>query len=171
MVTDMSAFEQAFTIVLGHEGGYSDDPADPGGRTKYGISARAYPRLDIGSLTLEDAQRIYERDYWLAAGCDLADPGLALVLFDAAVNCGVSQAVRWLQAALGVSVDGVLGPQTLQAIERCNNPVGTLAELHSARIHMMAGLPTWAKFGRGWSRRLALLPFQAAGMSEEKEQG
>lgn len=73
-----------------------NDPEDPGGETKYGISKRAYPRLDIKNLTLEDASAIYKRDYWNAAGCDDLDDSLALVVFDTAVNCGVGRAKKWL---------------------------------------------------------------------------
>lgn len=159
----MTAFDEAFRIVVGHEGGYVDDPADPGGRTKYGISQRAFPNLDIAALTLEDAKRIYYENYWLKAHCHIMDPGLALVCFDAAVNNGVGQAARWLQAALGVTVDGVIGPNTRKALAEANAEE-VLTELHASRIFMMAGLSTWKNFGRGWSRRLARLPYQAAKM-------
>jgi len=160
----MSAFDQAFEIVVGHEGGFSDNPNDPGGATKYGISARSYPNVNIGALTLDGAKAIYQRDYWNRAGCDLCDPGLALIVFDAAVNNGVGQAVRWLQAAVGVTADGVIGPATRAAVAKANAQEALVA-LHAARINMMAGLPTWQTFGRGWSRRLAQLPYQAASMT------
>lgn len=159
----MSAFEEAFRLVIGHEGGYSNDPRDPGGETKYGISKRSYPRVDIGALTLEGAHRIYRADYWDKIHGDDLDPGLALVAFDAAVNNGVGQAVRWLQGAVGVKADGVIGPITLDALARAD-PQKVLVELHAQRIYMMAGLSTWKHFGRGWSRRLANLPYQAAKM-------
>lgn len=159
----MSAFDEAFRIVVGHEGGYVDDPKDPGGRTKYGISQRSYPNLNIGALTLDDAKAIYKRDYFERAHCHIMDPGLGLIMFDAAVNNGVGQAIRWLQGALGVSVDGVVGPATRAALAQANAE-DVLVELHASRIHMMAGLSTWKNFGRGWSRRLARLPYQAARM-------
>lgn len=159
----MSAFEEAFRLVIGHEGGYSNDPKDPGGETKYGISKRSYPRVEIGALTLEGAHRIYRADYWDKIHGDDLDPGLALVAFDAAVNNGVGQAVRWLQGALGVKQDGVIGPVTLSALTKAD-PQKVLVELHAQRIYMMAGLSTWKHFGRGWSRRLAGLPYQAAKM-------
>lgn len=162
----MSAFTTAFEIVVGHEGGFVDDPKDPGGRTKFGISQRAYPREDIAGLTLERARELYLRDYWQKAGCDLMDPGLALVCFDAAVNNGVGQAARWLQSALGVTVDGVIGPATRAALAKANAEQ-VLTDMHAARIYMMAGLPTWARFGRGWSKRLARLPYQAAKMQPD----
>lgn len=162
----MTAFDEAFKIVVGHEGGYVNDPQDPGGETKFGISKRAHPRLDIASLTLEHAKEIYRRDYWDKCACHLMDPGLALIVFDASVNNGPSQAARWLQSALGVTVDGAIGPATRAAIQKANAEK-VLTDVHAARIHMMAGLPTWQRFGRGWSRRLAHLPYCAAKMQPD----
>ena len=162
----MSAWETIFRIVVGHEGGYVHDRRDPGGETKYGISKRSHPTVDIGALTLDGARRIYKANYYDKIHGDDLDPGLALVAFDAAVNNGVGQAIRWLQAAVGVKVDGVIGPATMTALARAD-PQKTLVELHSARIFMMAGLSTWKHFGRGWSRRLANLPYQAAKMGGE----
>ena len=160
----MTAFDQAFEIVIGHEGGYSNNSADPGGETKYGISKRSYPNVDIASLTLDGAKQIYQRDFWGKAGCDQCDPGLALIVFDAAVNNGVGQAVRWLQGAVGVTADGVIGPQTQAAI-KATDAQQALVAMHAARIYMMAGLSTWGTFGRGWSKRLAQIPYQAATMT------
>lgn len=85
-----SDFNAAFDFVIGAEGGYVNDPKDPGGETKYGISKRAYPGLDIASLTIEQARDIYHLDYWLPAGCESLDQAKALIVFDAAVNQGVS---------------------------------------------------------------------------------
>lgn len=160
----MSAFDEAFRLVIGHEGGYSNDPKDPGGETKYGISKRAYPRVDVGSLTLDGAKRLYKADYWDRIHGDDLDPGLALVAFDAAVNNGVAQSIRWLQGAVGVKEDGIIGTVTMTALARAD-PQKVLVELHARRIFMMAGLSTWKHFGRGWSRRLASLPYEAARMT------
>lgn len=162
----MSAFDEAFEIIVGHEGGYSNNPADPGGETKYGISKRAYPHEDIANLTLERSKELYRRDYWEKTSCHLMDPGLALIVFDAAINNGPGQAARWLQSALGVTVDGAIGPATRAALQKANAEE-VLTSVHAARVHFMAGLPTWSKFGRGWSKRLAQLPYQAAKMSPE----
>ena len=159
----MTAFEQAFGIVIGSEGGYVDNAADPGGRTKYGISQRSYPALDIAAMTLLDAQVIYKRDYWDKVRGDDLPPPLALLVFDAAVNCGLGRAARWLQAAVGVGQDGITGPGTLAAVQA---GVGwqVMARFGTERLIFMAGLPTWRQFGKGWAARLERLPYQAMSM-------
>ena len=88
----MSFFDQAFALVVGAEGGYVCDPNDPAGATKYGISQRAYPSLNIQSLTLDDAKAIYQRDYWAPLGLDAKPWGTALLRFDASVNQGLNYA-------------------------------------------------------------------------------
>jgi lysozyme family protein len=170
----MDAFEQAFKVVVGHEGGYTANPADPGnwtgGRcgagachgTNFGISAAAYPQLDIAALTLEQAQDIYRRDYWDRVQCGKLPASLALLVFDAAVTNGVARAARWLQAAVKVPQDGTIGPATLAAIEaQTGNGFRLCAEFQATRLIFMAGLATWKTFGEGWARRLCLLPFEA----------
>jgi len=98
----MSNLPQAFAFIAIWEwgnrkdGGYTNDPVDPGGETKWGISKRAYPDIDIKSLTKEEALLIYERDYWLKAGCDKMEKALAIAVFDSAVNCGVGRTRSWL---------------------------------------------------------------------------
>ncbi len=170
-----NGFNQAFAIVVGEEGGYTADPADPGnwtggapGRgvcrgTRWGISAAAYPELDIARLSLAEAQAIYRRDYWDRVNGDALPAPLALLVFDAAVNNGVSRALRWLQAAAGVMVDGVAGPATLAAV-RARPAQALCAEVQAQRLMFMAALPTWPHFGLGWARRLCRLPFHAAEM-------
>ena len=159
----MSAFDQAFTIVIGEEGGYTDDAADPGGATKYGISHAAYPDLDIANLTLADAQAIYKRDYWDKIAGDRLSAGLALIVFDAAVNNGVGRATAWLQEAARVTVDGVIGDITIGAANQ--DAIATATEFMARRVMFMASLSTWAEFGLGWSRRLCGLPWKAATMA------
>lgn len=113
----MADFSKAIDFVLGNEGGYSNNPADPGGETNFGISKRAYPYLNIKDLTREEAIAIYQRDYWKFD--DFASQRVATKVFDAAVNMGPIPAVRILQLALGsieagpVVADGKLGPETV----------------------------------------------------------
>jgi lysozyme family protein len=160
--TTPSIFDIAFQITVGIEGGYVNDPNDPGGETKYGISKRAYPNVDIANLTLADAKQLYEKDYWEVAHCQDCPPTLAILVFDAAVNNGPGAAISWLQSAVGVTADGNIGPVTLAAIAGIKDITQTVALFHGARILSMSGQEGWATYGNGWSRRLAQLPYQAA---------
>lgn len=147
-------FDVAFKKVLGHEGGYIDHPSDPGGETKYGISKRTYPNEDIKNLTVERAKEIYLKDFWLKASCNQMPSRVAFVVFDAAVNSGISQSVKFLQRALGIQADGVVGQQTLAVISQINSEA-LLARFLGHRLAFMTDLVTWASFGKGWARRIA----------------
>jgi lysozyme family protein len=147
-------FDEAFEKLLGHEGGYVDNRADPGGETKFGISKRAYPAEDIRNLTLDRAKLLYFRDYWGPVGCDALPPAMRLQVFDMAVNSGVRAAIKALQKAAGENVDGVLGPLTLLAVQSMPAP-RLVARFNGARLALMADLPQWPSFGRGWARRIA----------------
>ena len=148
-------FDQVFDKLINHEGGYTFNPHDPGGETKFGISKRSYPHLDIHSLTLADAKTIYRRDFWDRAQCDKLHPDLAFDLFDGAVNSGIGQAIRWLQRAVGVADDGVVGPLTLASINRENDTSAIRARYNGHRLDFMTRLSTWDVFGKGWARRIA----------------
>ena len=153
----MSLFNQAVRSVLKHEGGYVNDPSDPGGETKYGITKRSYPHLDIACLAVGDAIAIYRTDFWDRIHGDELPAGLAYFLLDTAVNLGVVQAVRYLQAAAGVPVDSVVGPVTLVA---CGNP-GVLDRLRKLREEHYRCLRTFSRYGTGWLRRTAEVYAQA----------
>jgi lysozyme family protein len=147
-------FDRAFDTLIGHEGGYVNHRADPGGETKFGISKRSYPGEDIQAMTIERAREIYARDFWGPAGCDAMPDVAKLQVFDTAVNSGVGTAIRLVQRAVGVTVDGELGPHTLQAIG--SMPAARfIARFNAHRLEYMAGLQTWPSFGRGWARRIA----------------
>jgi len=148
-------FDQVFDKLINHEGGYVFNPHDPGGETKFGISKRSYPHLDIHSLTLADAKTIYKRDFWDRAQCDKLHPDLAFELFDGAVNSGIGQSIRWLQRAVGVADDGVVGPLTLASINRENDTSAIRARYSGHRLDFMTRLSTWDVFGKGWARRIA----------------
>ncbi len=79
-------FDKAFRLTIGVEGGYSNDPRDPGGETNYGIAKRYHPREDIKNMTLARAKEIYLKEYWLPAGCDEAPYPMDVSLFDSQVN-------------------------------------------------------------------------------------
>ena len=151
-------FDQAFDILLRHEGGFSDHAADPGGKTRFGITEavarEAGYRGDMRELPLDLAKRIYKDRYWDAVRAEELPEAIRYTVFDAAVNSGPRQAIRWLQRAVGVRDDGVIGPITLSAV-RATDPQALLRRMLSARLRLMTDLPTWPTFGRGWARRIA----------------
>ncbi len=140
--------------VFRHEGGYVNHPKDPGGETKYGITKRSYPGLDILNLTKEQARAIYRHDFWEPLKGDQLPAGLDLVAMDASVNSGLARGPKWLQGALGVAADGVIGPATLKRAQQAN-PFDVIPRACSARMGFLRGLRTWGTFGKGWTRRVA----------------
>ena len=145
-------FDQAFDRLIGHEGGYVNNPSDPGGETKFGISKRSYPNLDIANLTVDAAKEIYRRDFWEPLGD--AHPAVKFQVFDFAVNSGIQTAIRKLQASIGVADDGHWGPKSAAALKAMDlNDV--LMRFAAYRLDFMASLSVWDKFGRGWARRIA----------------
>lgn len=149
----MKGFADAVALILKHEGGYVDDPRDPGGETNFGISKKAFPNEDIKGMTRERASEIYRENYWdKVRGDELPFP-IALVTFDAAVNCGVDRAIRWLQHAVGVQVDGKIGPETLSAARFASDPLRTAGGCCRRRIIYYTQLNTWPTFGSGWTQR------------------
>jgi lysozyme family protein len=136
-------FDDAFTKLLGHEGGYVNDARDPGGKTRYGITetvARlAGYRGDMQALPLDLARRIYLEEYWRPAGGEAVPDAAKFQVFDMAVNSGVGAAVKTTQRALGVAEDGVLGPQTLAALQAAD-PARFVARFNGARLAFLAGL-------------------------------
>ena len=111
---NLSKFEEAINLILSEEGGYVNDPHDSGGETKYGISKNAYPEINIGSLTLDQAKAIYMRDYWEPCKCDNLPWPLSLFVLDAAVNQGTDAAIKMLQHTLQTNQDGIIGSVTLR---------------------------------------------------------
>lgn len=164
----MDNFARCFAFTLGAEGGFTKIASDPGNwtegavghgelrGTKYGISAAAYPTLDIENLSEQDAESIYRRDYYEPLHGDQLSLPVAMVLFDGAVNAGLRRAVIWLQQAAGLLADGALGVQTLQAASTANALV-LAREMLVHRIDFYARLPGWPDFGLGWSRRVIAL--------------
>lgn len=152
--------------ILGHEGGYSDDPRDPGNwtggapgigqlvGTKWGIAANTYGSLDIRGLTAEQAAGIYRLDYLEPLHADRYPDGVAFQLLDYAINSGPKAAVKGLQRALGVPADGDVGPVTLAALDRWSES-DLVMRITAERIDYMRRLPTWPVHGNGWMGRLA----------------
>lgn len=147
-------FDLAFDRLIAHEGGYVNDPQDPGGETQWGISKRSYPQLDIKRLTRDDAKAIYRRDFWDRIQGDALHDGVAFQVFDTAVNSGIETAVRMLQRALGVADDGHFGPAS-RAAAKAMSEADQIMRFNAERIDFYTRLTTFERFGKGWVRRVA----------------
>lgn len=166
-------FARALALVLKSEGGWSDDPQDPGGATMKGVTLanfRRYVKADASKADLRkitDAQiaTVYRRFYWDAVAGAQLPAGVDYAVFDFAVNSGPARAAKYLQAVVGViPKDGRIGPATLQAVNA--RPAGAVIDgLCDARMAFLKKLPTWPRFGRGWSSRVASVRKQSALMA------
>jgi len=150
-------FNRAFEFIMKWEGGstFTNDENDPGGMTRYGISQRAYPDLDIYDLSESQAREIYRRDYWIASMADWLPEPIRLAHFDAAVNTGVKRANKLLQKALRVKPDGIVGAKTIAAANRKGASVlpDMLAYRALFYISIVRRNPSQSKFMFGWLRR------------------
>jgi lysozyme family protein len=146
------SFETAVNATLQYEGGYVNDPNDPGGETNFGISKKAYPNLDIKALTIDDAKTIYKRDYWDKLNLDSIPEGISSCVFDSTVNQGTKEATILLQRAAGVKDDGVIGPMTLAAV-KSKDPVHLIRDFTVQRILMYSTLPEWQYYSKNWTQR------------------
>lgn len=162
-------FERCLNVTLVQEGGYGDHPLDPGGPTNLGITLKELrdwrlaqnPNLDPNSITAKDVQQlerkeaveIYRTNYWNKAQCSLLPSGIDLEVFDMAVNAGPSRSIRILQAALGVIVDGSIGPQTLTAA-KSQDAKAVINSFSDGRQRFYEGLSTFDTFGKGWTNRV-----------------
>jgi lysozyme family protein len=160
-------FDQAFDRLIDHEGGYVNNPRDPGGETKFGISKRSYPDLDIKRLTLPEAREIYRRDFWGAIdGADTFEPALMFQVFDMAVNSGPGNAIRVLQQVANVAPDGYFGPVSREALYAVS-PNDSLMLFNAYRLVFMTKLKNWPDAGKGWAVRIANNLIHAAGDNRE----
>lgn len=168
-------FAACIPIILQSEGGFVNDPRDPGGATNLGITKaalelyRGHPVSvdDVKHLTRAEAESIYLANYYNPAHCPDLPAGADLAVFDIAVNSGVGRAVRMLQQAAGVATDGHFGPQTLAAV-RAMSAAGLIRNLHDTRERFYRSLPTFDRFGKGWlarNDRTRDLAMQMAGAS------
>lgn len=156
-------FDRCLAVTLAHEGGYVNDPHDPGGETRFGISKRSYPREDIRNMTRARAAQIYRRDFWDAVCGDDLPAGLDLVAFDAAVNSGVSRGARWIQQPLGVAADGRVGPATIAAANASNVSL-VIRSACANRMTFLRGLNTWNRYRNGWTARVNAVEREALSM-------
>ena len=155
-------WEQCFALVLKNEGGYVDNPADPGGATNLGCTKATWEawvghpvtKDDIKALTPNDVMPLYKVKYWDTIKGDDLPEGVDYAVFDFAINSGPSRAAKALQSVLSITVDGQIGPATLRALEAAN-PREVATAVCEARLAFLQSLSTYATFGKGWSRRVS----------------
>ncbi len=160
----MTRAEKCIPLILKHEGGYVNHPSDPGGATNRGITIATFRRYikpsgtisDLKALTVQQATIVYKHQYWDAVSADLLPHGVDYAVADFAVNSGPSRAAKYLQAVVGVSQDGKIGPATITAV-RARAPKDVIRQLCANRIAFMKrirGGSLWKTFGKGWQRRV-----------------
>jgi lysozyme family protein len=159
----MSRFNQVQPRVLRHEGGYVNHPRDPGGATNKGVTQRTYnafrrrigePRRSVREITPQEVDQIYREQYWDVVKADQLPDGVDYVVYDQAVNSGPARSAKWLQRAVGVTPDGVIGHITLDAVSK-HEPVTLINRMCDDRMAFLRRLRHWGTFGRGWTRRVA----------------
>jgi lysozyme family protein len=155
-------FARCIPLILAHEGGYVDDPRDPGGATNLGITRatlaawRGAPvsKDDVRALTRAEAEAIYRAKFWAAVKADDLPAGVDYAVFDYAINSGPGRAAKALQRAVGQPQDGILGPLTLAAVKAAD-PVQVINAICAGRLAYLQSLPGWITYGNGWGRRVA----------------
>tara|TARA_A100001391_G_scaffold176590_2_gene139885 strand:- start:3670 stop:4149 length:480 start_codon:yes stop_codon:yes gene_type:complete len=151
-------FDESFAALIGHEGGYSNHPNDPGGETMWGITARVARQAGymgaMKDLPLATAKQIAKNQYWDTVRADELPNALRFDVFDASYNSGPKQAIKWLQRAVGATDDGVFGPGTMNAVDK-TDPDVALRRFNGHRLKFFTSLPTWSSFGKGWANRVA----------------
>ncbi len=154
-------FPKALKMVLHHEGGWADHPADPGGATMKGVTlatfsdylGRQASKDELRAISDGQLQAIYKKGYWDKISADSLPAGVDVVVFDMAVNGGPGRAAKLLQKVVGVNPDGGIGPMTLAAV--ASQPaVDTIVAFSNARREFYRSLPTFETFGKGWLRRV-----------------
>ena len=154
-------FASALQAVLKHEGGFTNNPKDPGGMTNLGCTKAVWEEhcghpveeKAMRALTPADVAPLYKRKYWDKVQGDELPNGVDYVVFDCAINSGPGRAAKMLQACVGVEPDGGIGPKTLAAV-RAMDPQQLVKDYAKRRLSFMMDLPTWGTFGKGWTRRV-----------------
>lgn len=151
-------FLDIFNRLIGHEGGYVNDPRDPGGETNWGITKRTAQangyQGSMRAMTRDQAFKIYYSAFWLRYQCDKMPEAVAFQFFDAAVNHGLGNASRMLQRAVNVADDGIIGNMTIAAIKKMAIS-DVIMRLNAERLEFYCKLGTFTTFGKGWVRRVA----------------
>jgi lysozyme family protein len=180
-MTNDEALLQSLEWLLEEEGGFSDHPADKGGRTMFGVTQTTYdswrkatkrPKADVRKISHDEAFTLYKAMYWDEAGCDKLPWPINYIVFDAAVNSGPSRGTKWLQEALKVTADGQLGPKSLGALQEAMEvPEVLIYRLIDVRLKFLVDLikakPSQMVFLLGWMRRLLRVQLRSVASLED----
>ena len=166
-------WDKCFDLVIVNEGGYVDNPADPGGATNWGCTKAVWEQYighevskeDIRNLTKEDVKPLYKRNYWDAIHGDALPSGLDYCLFDCAINSGVGRATKFIQEIVGVFADGAIGNNIVTAINQMNT-VTMINEFSDKRQAFLETLKTFPVFGKGWTKRVTEVRIKSLEMAE-----
>lgn len=168
----ISNWQKSFELMLKSEGGYVNNPADPGGMTNLGVTkatwenwvGRESDEAEMRGLTPEKVEPLYKKKYWDAVrGDEIENGGVAYLLFDFAVNAGVGRSIKTLQTAVGVTPDGGFGPMTMAAVQAVD-PNELIERFSQAKEDFYRSLNTFATFGKGWLNRVADVKVKATSM-------
>ncbi len=154
-------FEKSLAELLKHEGGFVNHPSDPGGATNLGVTQavwedwidRTVTEENMKALTPAKVAPLYKELYWDRVKADKLPSGVDYLVFDAAVNSGVSRAAKWLQTTVGAVADGAIGEQTLKQVLLTNSQM-IIDKYSATRLEFLKGRSTWPTFGKGWERRV-----------------
>jgi len=172
-------FNDSLSRVLHHEGGWADHPKDPGGATMKGVTLKVYrehfgdgkTKDDLRNISNEELGQIYRSGYWNKCKCDDLPSGVDYAVFDSAVNSGPGRGAKWLQAAVGATPDGGIGPNTLANV-KAHEPAKIVNSICDNRLGFLQSLDTWSTFGKGWQKRVddlrATAVVMAGGKAPEK---
>jgi lysozyme family protein len=167
----LSDWQKSFELMLKSEGGYVNNPADPGGMTNLGVTkatwenwvGRESDEAEMRGLTPEKVEPLYKKKYWDAVRGDELPPGISYLCFDFAVNAGAGRSIKTLQTAVGVTPDGGFGPMTMAAVQAVD-PVELIERFSQAKEDFYRSLNTFATFGKGWLNRVADVKVKASSM-------
>ena len=167
-------FDNVLKLVLKDEGGFVNDPRDPGGMTNLGVTQRVWEAFigrpvseaEMLALTPAEVAPLYRANYWNRVKCDQLPPGVDYAVMDFAVNSGTNRSAKTLQQACGVDDDGVIGPETLQAVASVN-PGSLIDAVCDLRLAFLQSLPSFETFGDGWSARVARVKAASGAMQQQ----
>jgi len=165
-------FEQSLSFVLKEEGGFVNDPHDPGGATNMGVTLNTWESWtgenvsvdDMKNLTVSDVAPVYKKNYWDAIQGDALPIGVDYCMFDYCVNSGLHNAIMGTQEAVNVEIDGILGNVTLSEIRK-NDPIDLINKISDNRLAFLRRLSTWQYYGTGWTNRVEFVRKNAIKMA------